>query len=194
MNELPDPIKRYFNAIHHLPHQEHEAIAAMSNVLEIAKHAILQPPGHTCKTVYIILKGAARIFYYKEGIDITDYFAFENDVLVRAESLFKNQPSRKGIEVIEDAHVLAIDAVQLFKSYDQHPGIERLFRKIFEDSYVATVNRIESLQFHDAKERYVNLLQQYPHIIQRVPLKHIASYLGITQVSLSRIRATITTI
>ena len=68
------------------------------------------------------------------------------------------------------------------------PEIERLFRKIFETSHVETVNRVESIQFHTAEERYHALLEQAPNIIQRVSLKYIASYLGITQVSLSRIR------
>jgi len=84
---------------------------------------------------------------------------------------------------------VAINSAQLFQLYDNHPDIERLFRKIFENAYVVTVNRIESLQFHSAEERYNNLLHLSKNIIKRVPLKYIASYLGITQVSLSRIRA-----
>jgi CRP-like cAMP-binding protein len=64
-----------------------------------------------------------------------------------------------------------------------------LFRKIYENAYVELVNRVESIQFHTAEERYHNLLSQSKQTIQRVPLKIIASYLGITQVSLSRIRA-----
>jgi hypothetical protein len=67
--------------------------------------------------------------------------------------------------------------------------LERLFRKIIESSYVKTVNRIESLQFHEADERYLYLVKEYKDILKRVPLKYVASYLGITPVSLSRIRA-----
>jgi hypothetical protein len=66
--------------------------------------------------------------------------------------------------------------------------IERLFRKIFEVAYVDTINRIESLQFHSAEERYKALLREAPDVLKRVPLKYVASFLGITQVSLSRIR------
>ena len=87
--------------------------------------------------------------------------------------------------------MIAINATQLFKLYDTFPDIERLFRRIFEAAYVDTVNRVESIQFHSAEERYRTLLNETPNILQRVPLKHIASYLGITQVSLSRIRAAI---
>jgi len=77
----------------------------------------------------------------------------------------------------------------LFSLFDQYPDIERLFRKIIEQAYVHTVNRMEAIQFHSAEERYAQLLEEKPSLIQRISLKHIASYLGITQVSLSRIRA-----
>ena len=76
----------------------------------------------------------------------------------------------------------------LYLGVDAFPDIERLFRKIFESAYVETVNRIEGIQFHTAEERYRALIKEAPNVVKRVPLKHIASYLGITQVSLSRIR------
>ena len=84
--------------------------------------------------------------------------------------------------------LMAINATLLFKLYDQFPEIERLFRLIFESAYVDAVNRIESIQFYSAEERYKMLLKESSDIIKRVPLKYIASYLGITPVSLSRIR------
>jgi CRP-like cAMP-binding protein len=90
---------------------------------------------------------------------------------------------------LEDSEIIAIDAQKLMNLYDENPQIERLFRKIFEASHVETINRIESLQFHTADERYKELIENHPQVIKRVSLKYIASYLGITQVSLSRIRA-----
>ena len=84
--------------------------------------------------------------------------------------------------------MIAIDSESLFKMYDQYHDIERLFRLIFEREYVNTIKRLESLQFKTATERYHDLLVD-TDFIQKIPLKYIASYLGITQVSLSRIRA-----
>ncbi|MEK7225895.1 MAG: Crp/Fnr family transcriptional regulator, partial [Bacteroidota bacterium] len=144
--------------------------------------------GHTCKTIYFIKQGVARIYYFKDGIDITESFFFENSIIARVESLFTGKPSRKAIQILEDAEIVAINASQLFKLYDSFPEIERLFRKIFEAAYVDTVNRIEGIQFHSAEERYNALLSEAPNVLMRVPLKYVASYLGITQVSLSRIR------
>jgi CRP-like cAMP-binding protein len=180
---------QYFRKYHSLSKEAENAIAEISSVIKIKKNQDLQPIGHTCKTIYFINKGVARIYYYKEGADITESFAFENNIIARVESLFTGNPSRKAIQIIEDSEIVAINATQLFKLYDTFPEIERLFRKIIERAYVDTVNRIEGIQFHSAEERYNALLSEEPNILKKVPLKHIASYLGITQVSLSRIRA-----
>lgn len=165
---------------------------AISNITEakvIKKNYDLQSIGHTCQTIYFLKKGVARIYYFKEEVDITESFSFENNLVVRYESLFSNSPSKKGIQMLEDSEILAINAKELFKLFNKHPDIERLFRKIIEGALVDQVNRIESLQFHSAEERYKALLKESPGVLQRVALKYIASYLGITPVSLSRIRA-----
>ncbi|AEE54398.1 Crp/Fnr family transcriptional regulator [Haliscomenobacter hydrossis] len=179
----------YLHTFQVLNQDSQAQLLAISTPLRLKKNDILQPIGHTCKTIYFVQKGIARIFYYKDGIDITECFAAENQIIARVESLFTQRPSQKGIQIIEDAELVAINATVLFGLYDQYPGIERLFRKIFEQGYVDTVNRLESLQFYSAEERYTRLLEEMPELLQRVPLKYIASYLGITQVSLSRIRA-----
>lgn len=171
-----------------LSKQAEAAIISISKLLEVKKNTDLQPISHTCKTIYFLKKGVARIYYFKEHIDITESFSFENNIVVRYESLFTGKPSKKAIQVLEDAEVIAINANELFKLYDQFPDIERLFRKIFENALVDTVNRVESIQFHSAEERYNALIKEAPDVLKRVPLKYIASYLGITPVSLSRIR------
>ena len=178
----------YFKEFNPLSKEAEQAIAEISDIITIKKNKDLQPIGHTCKTIYFITKGVARIYYFKDGIDITEQFFFENNIIARIESLFTGKPSRKAIQILEDAEIIAINSTQLFKLYDTFPEIERLFRKIFEAAYVETVNRIEGIQFHSAEERYNALVNEAPNVLMRVPLKHVASYLGITQVSLSRIR------
>lgn len=180
---------QYFGRFQKLSFSAREAIQAICSVVHIPKNKDLQAIGHTCKTIYFVRKGIARIYYYKDGTDITESFTLENSLIARVESLFTGKPSKKGIQVLEDADFIGIHSPALIDLYDDFPEIERLFRKIFESAYVDTVNRIESIQFHTAEERYEDLLHSSPDILQRVSLKHIASYLGITQVSLSRIRA-----
>lgn len=182
------PLFQYFKKFNSLSKEAENAIAGISSIVSIKKNKDLQPIGHTCKTIYFIKKGVARIYYFKDGIDITERFFFENSVIARVESLFTGKPSRKAIQILEDAEIIALNASLLFKLYDTYPEIERLFRKIFETAYVETVNRIEGIQFHSAEERYNALLNEAPNVLMSVPLKYVASYLGITQVSLSRIR------
>lgn len=179
----------YLNNIQRLTDKSEKELTLICTELTVKKNVDLHPIGNTCRNIYFIKKGLLRIYYFKDAKDITESFEFENAIVARADSLFNANPSKKGIQAIEDTELVAINSAQLFLLYDNHPDIERLFRKIFENAYVVTVNRIESLQFHSAEERYNNLLHLSKNIIQRVPLKHIASYLGITQVSLSRIRA-----
>jgi CRP-like cAMP-binding protein len=179
---------KYFQKYNTLSYENREALEANCSLVSVKKGENLQSFGQTCKTIYFINKGIARIYYYKDGVDITESFSFEGEIIIRVESLFTGNPSQKAIQVLEDTELVAINASQLFSLYDLHPQIERLFRLIFEAGYVETVNRIESIQFHSAEERYLALMKK-PQLLQKIPLKHIASYLGITQVSLSRIRA-----
>ena len=180
----------FFKKYNSLSKEAENAIAEISKVITVKKNTDLQPIGHTCKTIYFINTGLARIYYFKDGVDITESFAFENNIIARVESLFTGKPSRKAIQILEDSEIVAINSALLFKLYDKFPEIERLFRLIFESAYVGTVERIEGIQFHTAEERYNALIKEAPDVLKRVPLKYIASYLGITQVSLSRIRGT----
>lgn len=164
------------------------ALCSICKEVTFSKGKNIQEIGHTCKTIYFVEKGVVRVYYFKDPIDITESFDFENAFVARAESLFTGKPSRKAIQAIEDTTLIAIESNKLFKLFDTHPDLERLFRKIIETSYVNTVNRIESLQFYTAEERYKTLLKEAPDVLKRIPLKYVASYLGITQVSLSRIR------
>ncbi|MBP6236595.1 MAG: Crp/Fnr family transcriptional regulator [Saprospiraceae bacterium] len=178
----------FFDSIYKISEDAKTSLDLIINEKTFDKNDIIQDIGSRCRTVYIVKKGGARIFYYKNGIDITEHFAFENDIIVRAESLFTGKPTLKGIQAIDRTTMFAIDAQNLFELYDRHHELERLFRLIFEKEYVNTVKRLESLQFNSAKERYLDLLEK-TDFVQKIPLKYIASYLGITQVSLSRIRA-----
>lgn len=182
-------LQRYFNQFQAISAPALEAIEGICKPITIQKNKNLQHIGQTCQTIYFLQNGIARIYYLKDEIDITEGFYFENSIIARAESLFTGRPSRKGIQVLETADLIAIDSQKFFLLFDAYPEIERLFRKIIEAAYIDTINRIESLQFNTAEERYQSLIESSPDLINRVPLKYIASYLGITQVSLSRIRA-----
>lgn len=192
--ELPLAIRslfNYFKSIHAITPEAEQALYGISFEIETPKNKYLHEIGQTCKTYYFVSDGLARIYYLKDGTDVTEYFAHQNDMIIRAESLFTGNPSKKAIQALENTLFIGIPASKLEGLFDTYPDLERLFRKILEASFVAYVNRMESLQFHTAEERYNQLVKDYPRLLENVSLKHIASYLGITQVSLSRIRSSI---
>lgn len=178
----------FFDSIYKISPEAKSALAEIIFEKAYRKHDIVQEIGSSCQTIFVVKSGCARIFYYKDGNDITEHFAFANDMIVRAESLFTGKPTEKGIQIINHSVIFGIDSVSLFRLFDKFHGLERLFRLLFQQEYVNTVKRIESLQFNTAKERYLELLTT-TDLVQKIPLKYLASYLGITQVSLSRIRA-----
>ena len=177
-----------FSSIQSLSTTSQDALNEICTTKTIPKNEIIQQPGSLCRTIYFVQSGIARIYYFNKGIDITEHFAFPGDLIVRAESLFTQLPTSKGIQALENTTLISIDAHRLEQLYDNHRDIERLFRRLFELEHVNVIHRLESLQFKTAAERYADL-QSHSDIIKNVALKHIASYLGITQVSLSRIRA-----
>lgn len=184
-----EQLMNFLHSVHKISEEEEKLLSGLCTLRSLQKNQELQPISHTCKTIFFVNKGMLRICYLKNGVDITESFEPENSIVARAESLFAGIPSKKAICAVEDTEVVAINVPKLFALFDAHPNLERLFRKVFEQQHVRTIHRLESLQYNTPEERYQQLLDEQPNILLRAPLKHIATYLGITQVSLSRIRA-----
>ena len=144
-----------------------------------------------CKHIYFVTSGVIRSFYLKDGKDITAHFAVDLGVISAADSFIFNRPSRYNLEVLEDTSVFTMTRQQLESYLEQHPSYEHTARLFVEELYMDLVDRVEMLMFYSAQERYDALIKQNPDIIQRVSLGHIASFLGITQETLSRVRANV---
>lgn len=153
------------------------------------KHHILHHEDTVCNDLYLIKTGIARAFYYKDGQDITAHFAFEKTTITAIDSFIQRKRSRYNIELLEDATLAKVSHKDLYGLLEKKPEYEKFVRIYLEQIYVDLAERVEDLVFNTAKERYNKLLAKYPEILQRVNLKHIASYVGITPETLSRIRA-----
>lgn len=138
---------------------------------------------------HFIAKGSARVYYLREGNDITDYFALDGQFIGGLESLYAGKPSPKAIELTEDALVQSFNYHQFEALCEQYHDIERLGRKIVTSLFIIAQEVVEDLRFLSAAERYEQVEKRHPGISNRIPLKHIASYLNISTVSLSRIRS-----
>ena len=152
------------------------------------KNDKLHETNQMCNHLYIIQKGIARAFYYKDGKDITAHFAFENESITAIDSFIQRKKSKYVIEVLENSEVVSISHQDLHNLLDKKPEYEKFGRLFLEQIYVDLADRIEDLLFFTAKERYEKLIKNNAMILQRVNLGHIASYLGITQETLSRVR------
>jgi CRP-like cAMP-binding protein len=145
--------------------------------------------GKTCRYLYFLHQGALRGYYNLEGKEITHWFAFEDDFFTSFHSFITQQPSVENLQFIEGSIIWAISKDDLNKLLVQYHEIETLVRIAYEKYYIRLEERFVNAQFKTATERYQELLNQTPHFINRVPLGYIASYLGISQETLSRIRS-----
>lgn len=141
------------------------------------------------KHLFFIKTGIARAYSRTASHEITFWFGREGDAILSMRSYVQGQKGYEDIELLEASMLYKIEIAQLQSLYAQDLHIANWGRKLAELELVKTEERLISRQFRTATERYQELLSQNPDLIQRVPLGHIASYLGITQVSLSRIRA-----
>lgn len=163
-------------------------MGAVLQKVELLKGSLLVTEGKVCDKVFFLEKGCLRGFYNLDGKEISYWFAFENNFVTSFLSFITRKPGIENIQLIEDCTLWSVSYEQLQQLYDKHKDIERLGRIMHERYYVMLEERFVSNHFKEARERYDNLMTHAPHILQRVPLGYIASYLGITQETLSRIR------
>ena len=156
---------------------------------ELAKGEYLYTQGRICGHLYFLENGCVRGFYAQDEKEITYWFAFENNFVTSFYSFITQQPGIENIQALEDCTLWAITYADLQDLYKKLVEIERLGRIIQERYYVMLEERFMRNHFKEARERYENLMTNAPHILQRVPLTYVASYLGITQETLSRVRS-----
>lgn len=156
---------------------------------DYVKNQVLHRDQTICNHLYFVKSGVVRTFYYKDGKDITAHIAVEQGAITAIDSFIQRKPSRYNIEVLEDATLMAVTHHDFEQFLLDNPQHERTARLFLEKIYIDLAERIEDVLFHSAHERYEKLVNQHPSIIQRVNLGHIASYLGMSQETLSRVRA-----
>lgn len=185
MNSLLEYIQQYCR----LSENTLEAMSTALQKVELPKGAMLTSEGKVCNDVYFMVQGSVRGFYNLDGKEITYWFAFENNFITSFYSFITRKPGVENIQLLENSIFWSVSHDQLQQLYNNFSDMERLGRIMQEKYYLMLEERFLSNHFREARERYEILLKNHPHILQRVPLGYVASYLGITQETLSRIRS-----
>jgi CRP-like cAMP-binding protein len=155
----------------------------------IPKKEVLLKRGQVCEYVYFIEEGMLHSFYEKNEEKITSWFMKENDVIISAKSFYMQIPSVECIVALENTIVHGITFTQLQEIYMNYPEFNVVGRVLTTKYYLQSEERLYTLRKERARDRYLSLLDNQPDIFHRAPLKYIASYLGISMETLSRIRS-----
>jgi CRP-like cAMP-binding protein len=184
-------ITPFIQSIYPLPNDILEEVSLHFQHLEYPKNYFLLKPGKTCKHLWFMTKGAVRYFYTNDqGKEMNTWFSLDEQIITDTTSLVNQTASQESIQLIEDSEMYSLEYTVLQALLQKHHSFALWYIKLVELHYVSQIeDRLSDLQFLDAKQRYQKLLSIYPDITNRISLGNIASYLNITQETLSRIRA-----
>jgi CRP-like cAMP-binding protein len=181
-NELKDFLAFY------IPNQDLSPFLACFHEQKIKKGKHLLKPRQGCNYMAYIQQGCFRVYYYDiNNKEIITWFSFTEMVITDLLGLYTTGKAQFYVEALEDSIIYKITKQELENLYNEYPGYRDFGRKFAEEALTMLMQRTLSLHTKSAEERYKELLQ-IPDFIQKIPLKFLASYLGITDTSLSRIR------
>ena len=177
----------------HLTDEEFEISAKYFIPKKLKKHQFLLNEGDICRYVAFVNSGCLRKYTIdNKGSEHITQFAIEDWWISDLDSFFSGLPAKSNIDTLQDSEVLLLEKSAREEMLDNCPKMEKLFRLQIESGYVATQQRIVDSLSASAEERYLKFIKTYPKIFEIVPQNQIASYLGITPQSLSRIRKKLT--
>ena len=182
-------VKEFFRGFNIFSENEIEEFLQLFETRKVKKNDNFIQEGEKCKEIAFIESGIFRSYYISdEGKDITYCFRFPNDLMASYSSFISDKPSVETMQAISDADLLILKKDKIEKLVDKNPNWTKFLKIIAEQEYIELEKRFFQLQKDNASQRYVALLENQPNYIQDISLQYLASYLGITQRHLSRIR------
>lgn len=188
MNE----IRKFIENITPMSDSDWEFFASKLQKVILSKHSILLKLGEVENHLSFISKGVIRLFIPREVDDLTFGFLFENQFVTAYDSFLTRTPSEYQIETLTDTVLWQISHNDLEEVYNTTSSGNIIGRKMAENMFLIKSKRELSLLSKTAEERYLDLFPDRPKLLQQIPLKYIASYIGVTPQALSRIRRRIT--
>lgn len=188
MKELFDFILRFGN----LNQQQIDFIKSKAQETDFQKDEYFSEAGNVANKVGFVVDGIMRVCYYNnEGEEITKYFIEENNIVVDLESFDNQIISSSYVQSITDCKMIIFSRKDWLELLQTIVGWDTIVNKIISRALLQKVERRSPLVTQDAAKRYLKFLEIYPNVVNRIPLSYVASYLGMTQSSLSRIRKNI---
>lgn len=184
-------IHEIINRIYPLPDTSIEKLARCLSEEIYSKGYKLLETGRIETNIFFLKKGIVRVYIPVDGKEITFWIGKEGDTIVSLKSYINNLPGYETIELIEESVLYVLNRKDIQKLFIEDIHIANWGRRFAELELLKTEERLIPLLYTTASERYINMIENAPELLQRIPLEHIASYLGVTPVSLSRIRANI---
>ena len=183
-----EALLNFLNGIHPLSDGLQNYLFEILKTKELKKKDFLLKAGHVCRNVCFIEKGLLRCFYTKADAEVSSWFMKEGDVIISIESFYQQKESYESIQAIEDSIVYFISYTELNYIYKTFPEFNFIGRVLTEKYYTLWAEQLYALRMQQATERYKWLMDHHPELILRVPAKYIASYLGIDETTLSKIK------
>ncbi|MBE7169056.1 MAG: Crp/Fnr family transcriptional regulator [Williamsia sp.] len=175
-----------------LSQEQLDLISQKATTLELRKDEYYLQAGKISRRFGFLMEGIMRVSYYNsKEEEITKYFVDENNIVVDLQSFDNDQPSAANVQAITDCKLIVFSKQGWEGLLGTVTGWDQLVRKIISKALLQKVERISPLVSEDATTRYLSFMEKYPNMANRIPLSYLASYLGITQSSLSRIRKNI---
>ncbi len=172
-----------------MTHDELDELESVLIPMKFQRGELILAEGDVAKDIYWIAKGLVRLFYEKNGKELTEHLAVENNIVMSIESLFREKPTHLQIMALEPTVVYAMPRLQLERKAIRSVNIQMLYRKILEESLIRSQVYADMMRFESAKSRYERFMKQHPQVVLRAPLVYVASYLQMTPETLSRVRA-----
>ncbi|GAA0527551.1 Crp/Fnr family transcriptional regulator [Chitinophaga japonensis] len=182
------PFFTYTDKFVNFSQADKELLATVLTFKQVEAKAALVSYDRRTDELFFLLKGCIRKYYVKDGEQITIYLLTENNFIGAFESFTTGTKSKETIECLEPCELLVLKKSDLDRLYKEIPLMNEFIRKVLEQVLIQFQQALSSFILNTPEERYTKLLTQHPEILQRVPQHMLATYLGITATSLSRIR------
>lgn len=182
----------YLLQFDHLNTQQIDLIKSKCSVKELKKDEYFHEAGKIPQEVIFLTDGVMRINYFnKTGDDITKYFIEENNFIADIYNYNQNTPSTEYVQAVTDCRYITFSRMAMEELSLTIIVWDKIMAKITAKALAEKLNKISPMMSEDATERYLQFLTKNPNLVNKIPLSYLASYLGITQSSLSRIRKNI---